>query len=445
MLKKIVRKLDIDFDIGNTLLLRIWSTVSGGLLVLMIPVFLSSAEQGYYFTFSSIIAMQVFFELGFNFVITQMISHEMVKVSLVNNKLVGNENSINRIYSLIRMLLKWYSVVSILFFIVVFFVGVHFFSVKGSLLRGDWIIAWTLITLFSAINLFVSPFFSVLEGIGLVGRVAQVRLFQSILGYSLLACLFLFHYKLNALPAISGSAALIGLGFLFHHYYPILFGPIKKIIHDEKISWRREIFPFQWRMALSWLSGYLIFQLFNPLIFANQGAIEAGRVGLSLAIFSTILTLSISWVNAKVPALSKLISAKNKKEINTLFANLLIKSTAANVFFSTSFIIMVCILKYYEFSLIERLVSIDILIMMAIITLVNHIIYCCATYMRAHKEEPMLFNSIVTGILVGLSVYFSSKVSVSVTILSYFSILFFICLPWTVVLFNKYYRKNKLF
>lgn len=444
MLKKLVHKLDIDFDIGNTLLLRIWSTVSGGLLVLMIPIFLSSAEQGYYFTFSSIIGMQVFFELGFNFVITQMISHEMVKVSLVNNKLVGNEYSINRIYSLIRMLIKWYSVVSVLFFIVVFLVGVYFFSIKGSLLRDDWVVAWTLITLFSAINLFVSPFFSVLEGMGLVGRVAQVRLFQSILGYSLLSCLFLFHYRLNALPAISGAAAFMGLGFLFYRYYPILFEPIKRIAQDKKISWRHEIFPFQWRMALSWLSGYLIFQLFNPLIFANQGAIEAGKVGLSLAIFSTILALSISWVNAKVPILAKFISAKNKAEINNLFSNLLIKSTVANVFCSISFIIIVCILRYYDFSLVERLVSVDILIMMSIITLINHVIYCCATYMRAHKEEPMLFNSIVTGVLVSLSIYFSSKVSVFITILSYFSILFFICLPWTILLFNKYFNNNKL-
>ncbi len=414
------------------------------MLVLLIPIFLSSAEQGYYFTFSSIIAMQVFFELGFNFVITQMISHEMVNVSLVNNKLVGNENSINRIYSLIRMLIRWYGVVSVLFFIVVFFVGAYFFSVKGSLLRDDWIVAWTLITLFSAINLFISPFFSVLEGMGLVGRVAQVRLFQSILGYSLLLCLFLFHYRLNALPAISGVAAFTGFSFLLYRYYPILFEPIKRIVKEKKISWRREIFPFQWRMALSWLSGYLIFQLFNPLIFANQGAIEAGKVGLSLAIFSTILSLSISWVNAKVPTLAKFISAENKREVNNLFSNLLIKSTVANIFCSISFIIVVCILKYYNFLLVERLVDVDILIMMSIITVVNHVVYCCATYMRAHKEEPMLFNSIITGGLVSFSIYFLSKVSVFVTILSYLLILSLICFPWTILLFNKYFRKNKL-
>lgn len=441
-IKKIGIKLNIDSDIGYTLLLRLWSTISGGLLVLMIPFFLSASEQGYYFTFSSFLGMQIFFELGFNFVITQMISHEMAKVSFVDGKLEGNRDAINRIYSLIYLLLKWYSIISILFFLIISYVGYYFFASKGTLETGSWLNAWILITFFSAINLFLSPLFSVLEGMGLVGRVAQIRLMQSILGYVVLACLFILDFRLNAIAAISGIGALLGLTLLLLQYSSILICPLKKIRKSNdyvSISWRREIFPFQWRIAISWLSGYFIFQLFNPLIFAHQGPQAAGKLGLSLAIYSAILALSISWVNAKTPTIARLISSQNKAELNPLFKKLVVKSSVINILCSIGFISFIYVIKKYYPSTSDRLADISVLIILACISAINHIIFCLAIYMRSHKQEPMLLNSIVTGFLVGISIYYVSSISVFDTILVYFLVLSFICLPWTLILFRKYY------
>lgn len=443
MIKKISKLLNIDFDIGNTLLLRLWSLGAGGILVLMIPAFLSASEQGYYFTFSSLIGLQIFFELGFNFVVMQMISHEMVNVQVKNDRLCGDEYSIKRIYSLISLLVRWYRIISILFFVIVLVIGYHFFQKNGVLPIYNWLFAWLLIVLFSAINIFVSPFLAVLEGMGFIGRVARMRLCQSILGYLLLSILFLFNFKLNAIPAISGVAALFSIIYLFKRYSKILFRPESKInISDSnvKISWRHEIFPFQWRIAVSWLSGYFIFQLFNPLIFTHQGAIEAGKIGLTLTIFSTILSLSISWVTAKIPLISQYVSKGDKKNANPLFKELLIRSTIINLAGSLFFVGLVFLFKHYGLSITSRLTDIKTLLLMVGVNLINHIVFCCAAYMRAHKKEPMLYNSVVTGIVVAIVVYFSSMISVYVTIFSYFTTLLLICLPWTIFLFRKYYN-----
>lgn len=443
MIKKVINILDIDFDIGNTLLLRLWSIISGALLVLMIPFFLSASEQGYYFTFSSIIGMQIFFELGFNFVIMQMISHEMANVEVKNGAISGDENAISRIYTLISLLLKWYSVISILFFIIVFIVGVYFFKVNGSLDLSDWLVSWFLVVLFSAINLFISPFLSVLEGMGLIGRVAQMRFIQSMLGFLLLFALFALKFKLNALPAIAGTAALFSIYCIFTFYANILFKPIKLRKNTEikdQISWRKDILPFQWKIAVSWLSGYFIFQLFNPIFFAHQGAIEAGKVGLSLTIFSTILTLSISWVNAKIPLIAQSIARGNKKDINPFFKSLMVKSVIINIFSSFLFILTVYIVGLYKLPIVERLVDVKILFLLLFINVINHIVFGCASYIRAHKEEPLLYSSLTTGIIVGLSVYYISKFSVYYTMLAYLLTLLFVCLPWTLIIFYKYYN-----
>ena len=45
----------------------------------------------------------------------------------------------------------------------------------------------------------------------------------------------------------------------------------------EKISWRKEVFPMQWKIALSFMSGYFVFQLFTPVLFHYQGAEVASQ------------------------------------------------------------------------------------------------------------------------------------------------------------------------
>jgi hypothetical protein len=58
------------FDIHalHTLLFRGWTALAGGLSIILIPFFLSSTQQDFYFIFASVLALQVFFELGLNHV-----------------------------------------------------------------------------------------------------------------------------------------------------------------------------------------------------------------------------------------------------------------------------------------------------------------------------------------------------------------------------------------
>ena len=42
-------------------------------MVLLVPFFLADAEQGYYYTFASLLALQIFFDLGMNQVILQLV------------------------------------------------------------------------------------------------------------------------------------------------------------------------------------------------------------------------------------------------------------------------------------------------------------------------------------------------------------------------------------
>ena len=81
----------------------------------------------------------------------------------------------------------------------------------------------------------------------------------------------------------------------------------------------KEIFPYQWKIALSWISGYFIFQLFNPVLFATEGAVVAGQMGMTLSVLNAVQAFSMSWMNTKVPRLSGLIEMKQYTELDAIF------------------------------------------------------------------------------------------------------------------------------
>src|SRR5450631_2953866 len=91
VIARIKHATGLDRAIGFTILARGWSTLAGVLTVLLIARFLSPSEQGYYYTFSSLVALQVVFELGFAFVILQLAAHERAHlVVAVDGSITGD-------------------------------------------------------------------------------------------------------------------------------------------------------------------------------------------------------------------------------------------------------------------------------------------------------------------------------------------------------------------
>jgi hypothetical protein len=91
-------RLGIDHAIAFTILARGWGSLAGIITVALIARFLSRAQQGYYYTFGSLIALQIVFELGFSFVILQMASHERAHLTFLPGGLIsGNPAAYSRL------------------------------------------------------------------------------------------------------------------------------------------------------------------------------------------------------------------------------------------------------------------------------------------------------------------------------------------------------------
>src|ERR1700723_3194720 len=76
------RVLGLDRAVGFTVLARFWSSAACPGTVGLIAPFLSQAEQGYYYTFGSLVAMQMVFEVGFSLVVLWLASPERAQLSI---------------------------------------------------------------------------------------------------------------------------------------------------------------------------------------------------------------------------------------------------------------------------------------------------------------------------------------------------------------------------
>lgn len=401
-------KLGIDGAIAFTSLSRIIQAIGGIVSVVMVASFLSGIEQGFYYTFASILAIQIFFELGLNGIITQYVAHEVSHLKQAGNHYEGNEANLSRIASLLHFTVKWFSAIAVFAFLLILGVGYVFFNYyyKSNVIV-DWHLPWILLSLGTALNFLISPIMAFIEGLGKVKEIARIRVIQQFIGLFILWSGLAVGLKLY----VGGISSIIGFFILFY-FITKLFGPILIRINKqeitEKVSYKTEIFPLQWRIALSWVGGYFIFQLFNPVLFAIEGPVVAGQMGMTLSVLNAVLALSFAWITTKVPVFSGYIAQRDFFKLDILFNTTFKQSSVVNIVAMVGVFFTILCLRYFDVVVAgkkfgDKFLPYLPLFFMMISFFMNHIMGSWAVYLRSHKKEPLLLHSIIYGILSSLS------------------------------------------
>ncbi len=404
------RLLGIDRAVGFTVMARSWTIVSGAVTILLIARLLSPAEQGYYYTFSSLVALQTVFELGFSFVVLQLAAHESAQLNIhPSGEITGNEAAHSRLASILQKSVRWYSVAALLMAAVLIFAGFHFFAAHRQA-SGPvaWKLPWIFVVAAAVFTFQMDPVFSFLEGCGFVPDVARLRLAQAVAGTSLAWLAFTQHRGLFAPAAIIAGQAIAGLGFLVSKRH-LLVPLLRRRSGVDFVGWRREIWPFQWRIAVSFLCSYFIFPLFSPSLFAYRGAVEAGRMGMSLTVATSLGSVAYAWINTKTAPFGKMIARRDFTELDRIFFRALKQSAALLV--GGEAIVLAGLLLVDQFipRLGRRMLPPPVFALLMLTILLNHIVISEAAYLRSHKREPFLPLSILIAVLTGGSTLLTAK------------------------------------
>ena len=415
-IKDIAHKIGMDKSIAYTSGNGIISAFIGVFSVVLYATCLTKEEQGYYYTFASVLAIQGFFELGFTGIMTQFVAHEHAHLSwgVDTISLEGERIYRSRLASLLHICVKWYSVVAVLFLVSLQIAGTFFFEEFGKDEDVNWKSPWFIISAMSAWSLFTAPLFSFMNGLGLVKDMAKMNFYRTIVNTIVLwGCLFaglkLFSMAFSAII----SAAYIILYFVTHKFFKILAG-IWKTELSERVSYMKEIFPYQWRIALSWMSGYFIFNFMNPVIFASVGSVAAGQFGMSINVLNQIRNFAMSWITTKVPLMSRLIEMKEYFDLDNIFKKTVIQEILVCLVLLCGFWIAIVGLRETQFAfsgnvLSERFLDYIPLLLVTIPVVLQAVTDNFATYLRCYKKEPFLIISIVSGIASAISILVMGK------------------------------------
>jgi hypothetical protein len=220
----------------------------------------------------------------------------------------------------------------------------------------------------------------------------------------------------------------------------LLLGLLKYPAGQNRIRWNEEVWPFQWRIAVSWFCGYFIFGLFNPVLFAYRGPVEAGRMGMSLSLANAILNIAVSWVSTKSAPFGTLVARKEYQQLDRTFFRALWQSTIVSVAGAMTAWLGTIFLNLQNIHLAQRLLYPNSIALLMVYMITNVIIFSQAYYLRAHKQEVFLVNSVVGAITVTACTLIFGRIYGAKGIVVSCCIGNIIGLAWATYKFQKYRR-----
>ena len=439
----------LDAAVSYSLVNRLWGAVSGLVMIVLVGIFTSGSIQGFYYTFNSLIYMQVFVEMGLGIAIVQLIGHEMAHLSHGPcGIIIGDEGAKQRLNSLVRFAGIWFSIGSGLILVLMCATGLLFFVYfgKDQLDPGQLprvLVAWVLVASGVSANLVVNAALFVVEGSGNVASAAQVRLKQGIVGTSAAALILACGGGLFAVSVQMILVPLVGAVLLIRRHRKMLVDLwFFRSAHDG-LNWRVDVWPFQSRIAISWLSGFFALQLFSPLTFALVGATEAGQVGMSIQIFSALNGLFIVLITARTPTFIKMIALGQRNELHRQFRRAFVQSMTMLLAAMLALPIVLYLGTLLLPQLPERLVPWPYLLALALTCLGNHILFAQAAFLRAHRREPFVLLSSASGIMTAIAAgSLIAVIGLPGAVLAYTGVTLLLALPWGTAIFLRHWRSD---
>src|SRR3972149_2579738 len=106
--RKSLYRIGVDRAIGFTVASRFWQLAATSVTLFLIVRYLTPEEQGFYYTFQSMLGLQVLVELGLGGVLMQFVSHEWAGLSFTpDRRVLGDPVCRDRFVSLVRLGGRW--------------------------------------------------------------------------------------------------------------------------------------------------------------------------------------------------------------------------------------------------------------------------------------------------------------------------------------------------
>lgn len=393
---------------------------------------MSSDAQGWYYSFLSLAALYTLFDFGLSLVLVQTAAHITVDARWAHkNGLVGV--GVTHLQSLILASNRFYRLLAISFVVLVGPAGWHFFQAADQQ-SMVWQAQWIGLVIATALSLLPLPILAIVEGSGNLTAVAAVRLAQAVIGSVGTWIVLLCGGGLWATVMVPLAS------FLSSMSWAVLYR--RNIFHATNpdnglFNWRTEIWSFQWRLGLSWLSGYLLTQIQVLVLFSVKDATAAGKLGLSLAIGNMIGLIVQAFIVRHIPAMAQAAARRDWKFMDMLFYRDFVFSCAFFVLIASGTIVILNILTRCGYTV--RVLPSASFSALILALFLSNIQGALATQLRSYRKEPLVWITVAgaTATLV-ISIFAAHIWGVMGVVMAMLSVQMVFVLPSSVLAFRHF-------
>ncbi len=385
---------------------KIWTSGMGLATAFYIAASLEAVTQGYYYLFTSLGTLQFIVELGIGVAIIQLAASENARTNVsIKGSYTGSKDSFSKLNSLMRFIIKWFSLGSVVLVILLMLVGTAIINKTNIEPGREVYFPYYAYCISLALIQLLNGMCSFFEGCGFIKEVALVRLTQAFSNSTLLFALLFYGFGLYAMSVALIVSILLGF-VVFFWFFSAIISMFYSSVVEKSISFIKDIFPFQKKLAASWFFGYLMGQLYVPMIAMNYGPEPAGEFGFLNQLISGISSISILWMTTKFPTACRLYTERRYDDFKALFYKIIVDSYVVYILIMSSLWGGI----YFFDDILgvgDRLPSVLSIIKFSFVSLLMHFTFIVSMFFRAKKEEVYIIVTAVAafGVFVLLLFY----------------------------------------
>ena len=415
--RRLVNRLEVDRAVFYAIAQRIWQVLAGPVSMLVISSFFTEDMQGYFYAFASLMALQVFFELGLHAVVIPLVSHEFAHLSLA----------------------RWYGGVSVLFVVGVGAAGIVMFSRKAGTI--DWYGPWCATVVLTGLVLWTCAMTTILEGCNQMSAVNSLRFMQGIAGNAFVWTSMVCGLGLWS-AAVAVAVRLVGDVWVLGIRYRRLFKSLLETEAAAEVSWKEEILPLQWKMGLRGIFGYLAYSVFTLIAFEYQTPAAAGQIGMTWTALNALEQAAFAWIGARGALFGMLVARRDFRELDRVFFRLLWISLGMILAGASAFCAALVTLPQLPFPIAQkisdRLLPPETVAIFCAGLAGLHVLRSLGTYLLAHKRDPLLLVALGSCSLTALLVWLTGREGGAFSMaVSYAGVVLVVNLPFTLVVWRR--------
>lgn len=351
--------------------------------------------QSKYFMLTSLVVLQSAFDMG----ASQLLMNSLAYRRHISS---GSHNLSDELIKVFRVALHYAKICSFTYapiFLIVYILAFKLSSIT--------IIQGFILGACSALNMYTTFLLAFFEGVGAVQKSYYLRFVMNVSRtVTLIAGLFFgsgfYAISTSLLVSSALSLAMIFFSKDLRNYLNIVD---KSLIRSNlDFSWRHDLFPTQRRLAVSWLSAYVIYQGPVWLSFMSLDSLNSAKFGLSWSIFAGLSAVGSTILASYAAPISSLFGSNMNLEAINLWKKKSLMLISFAIFTGIAFIAVVYFSPTVWFPK-DRVLRLSELWLLLLATVINQIIYCIVILGRATGQEKFHTNYFLWMIFM-LVVYF---------------------------------------